>query len=116
MPLFSYFAIVGLALLSLIYFAENLLGPPRQLVISTNFYGLTKPFKASKSAEVLTVREAPAPEAAAYENALAQAPSAVVPRKTVASTGKKTKKLAKVPRLSSKRHAHTLHDNVTKIW
>ena len=46
MPIFSYCVMVGLALLGLIYFAEDLLGPPHQNGISTSFHGMPKPFKA----------------------------------------------------------------------
>ena len=94
MPIFSYCAIVGVALLGLNCFAEGIVGAPRQLSISTNFHGLPKPFKVGHSVEVLTVREATAPQAAAGEQALAQAPE-VVPPKKVALTNKsgKTKKV-----------------------
>ena len=110
MPIFSYCAIVGTALLSLIYFAENVLGPPRQLAISTNFHGLPKPFKAGESVQVLTVREGPSPKPAAHESSFAQAPS-VMPRKPVALPNKKTKTTTKVLRPRSENYARTLHNN-----
>ena len=90
MPIFSFCAVVGAALLGLICFAEDILGAPRQLSVSTNFHGLPKPFKVGHSVEVLTVREAPAPQASAGEQVLAQAPE-VVPPKKVALTSKSGK-------------------------
>ena len=62
MPLFAYFALVGPALLAFLFVAEAQLGAPKALAVSTAFHGLPKPFKAPKSAPVLTVRDAPAPE------------------------------------------------------
>src|SRR5262245_7752061 len=99
-PIFSFCAVVGTALLGLIYFAEAMLGAPRQLAVSTNFHGLPAPFKAGPSVEVLTARQAPAPQAPAAEQALAQAPSEVVPPKQVAVASKsgKTKKVVNVVR------------------
>jgi hypothetical protein len=95
-----------MALLSLIYFAENVLGPPRQLVISTNFHRLPKPFKAGES--VLNAREALSPEPPpAYVNSLAEAAS-VLSRKTVALPNKKINTITNIPR--SENYARTLHN------
>ena len=120
MPIFSFCAVVGVALLGLIYFAEDILGPPRQLAVSTNFDGLPKPFKAGHSVEVLTVPQAPAPQASAGEQALAQAPSEVVPPKKVALTSKsgKTKKAVKVVRTRprSESHAHVIGSDFPRMW
>ena len=117
MPIFSFCAVVSVALLGLIYFAEDILGPPRQLAISTNFDGLPKPFKAGHSVEVLTVRQAPAPQASPGEQALAQAPSEVVPPKKVAKSGK-TKKAVKVVRTRprSESYAHVINSNWPRMW
>ncbi len=119
MPILSFCAVVGVALLGLIYFAEDILGAPRQLSVSTNFHGLPKPFKVSHSVEVLTVRQAPAPQASAGE-ALAQAPSEVVPPKKVALTSKsgKTKKAVKVVRTRprSESYAHVVGSNFPRMW
>jgi hypothetical protein len=121
MPIFSFCAVVSVALLGLIYFAEGILGSPRQLAVSTNFDGLPKPFKAGHSVEVLTVRQAPAPQASAGEQALAQAPSEVVlPPKEVALTSKsgKTKKAVKVVRTRprSESYAHVINSNFPRMW
>ena len=119
MPIFSFCAVVGVALLGLIYFAEGMLGAPRQLSVSTNFHGLPKPFKVGHSVEVLTVRQAPAPQASAGEQALAQVPE-VVPPKKVALTSKsgKTKKALKVVRTRprSESHAHVMGTNFPRMW
>ena len=120
MPIFSFCAVVSVALLGLIYFAEGILGSPRQLAVSTNFDGLPKPFKAGHSVEVLTVPQAPAPQASAGEQALAQAPSEVAPPKKVALTSKsgKTKKAVKVVRTRprSENHAHVINSNFPRMW
>ena len=119
MPIFSFCAVVGVALLGLICFAEGILGAPRQLSVSTNFHGLPKPFKVGHSVEVLTVREAPAPQASAGEQVLAQAPE-VVPPKKVALTSKsgKTKKAVKVVRTRprSESHAHVIGSDFPRMW
>ena len=121
MPIFSFCAVVSVALLGLIYFAEDILGSPRQLAVSTNFDGLPKPFKAGHSVEVLTVRQAPAPQASADEQALAQATaSEVVPPKKVALTnkGRKTKKVVQAVRTPprSESHAHVINNNFPRMW
>ena len=120
MPIFSFCAVVGVALLGLIYFAEDILGPPRQLAVSTNFDGLPKPFKAGHSVEVLTARQAPAPQASAGEQALAQAASEVVAPKKVALTNKgtKTKKVVQAVRTRprSESHAHVINNNFPRMW
>ena len=109
-----------MALLGLIYFAEEILGPPHQLAISTNFHGLPKPFKAGHSVEVLTARQAPAPQASAGELALAQAASEVVLPKKVALTnkGRKTKKVVQAVRTRprSENHAHVIDSNFPRMW
>ncbi len=105
--------------LALICFAEGILGAPRHLSISTNFYGLPKPFKVGHSVEVLTMREAPAPRASAGEQALAQAPE-VVPPKKAALTNKsgKTKKAVKVVRTRprSENDAHVIGSDFPRMW
>lgn len=119
MPIFSFCAVVGVALLGMICVAEGILGAPRQLSVSTNFHGLPKPFKVGHSVEVLTVREAPAPQASAGEQAIAQAPE-VVPPKKVALTSKsgKTKKAVKVVRTRprSENHAHVIGSDFPRMW
>jgi hypothetical protein len=88
MPLLAYFGVVGAVLLGLLFVAEAQLGPPApSLAISTNFYGLPAPYKAAPT-QVLTVRDAPAPNMAA--NALAQhtpAPSTAQPAAQPAMSG-----------------------------
>lgn len=119
MPIFSFCAIVGIALLGLIWFAEGMLGAPRQLSISTNFHGLPKPFKVGQSVEVLTVREAPAPQASAGEQALAQAPEVVPPKQAALTTKSgKTKKAVKVVRTRprSESHAHVIGSDFPRMW
>ena len=120
MPILSFCAVVGVVLLGLIYFAEDMLGPSRQLSVSTNFHGLPQPYKVGHSAEVLTVRQAPAPQASAGEQALAQAPFEVVPPKKVALTSKsgKTKKASKVVRTQprSESYAHAIDNNFPRMW
>jgi hypothetical protein len=119
MPIFSFCSVVGVALLGMICFAENILGAPRQLSVSTNFHGLPKPFKAGDSVRVLTVREAPAPQASAGEQALAQAPEVEAPKK-VALTSKigKTKKAVKVVRTRqrSESYAHVIGSDFPRMW
>ncbi len=118
MPIISFCAVASVALLGLIYFAEDLFVSSRQLAVSTNFHGLPKPFKADHSPEVLTVRQAPAVQALASEQALAQAPSEVVPPKKVALTnkGRKTKKTVVVrTRLRSERYVHVIGSNFPRM-
>lgn len=45
MPIFSYFAVVGTALVALLFFADANLEKRGPLAISTNFEGLPKPWK-----------------------------------------------------------------------
>ena len=120
MPIFSFCAVVGAALLGLIYFAEDILGSPRQLSVSSNFHGLPKPFKVGHSVEVLTVRQAPAPQASAGEQALGQAPSEVVPPKKGALTSRsgRTKKAVKVVRTQprSENYAHVIGSSFPRMW
>ena len=119
MPIFSFCAVVGVALLGLICFAEDILGAPRQLYVSTNFHGLPKPFKVGHPVEVLTVREAPAPPASAGEQTFAQAPEVVSPKKVAtASKSGKTKKAVKVVRLRprSESHAHVIGSGFPRMW
>ena len=119
MPIFSFCAVVGVTILSLICFAEDILGAPRQLSVSTNFHGLPKPSKVGASVEALTVREASAPQASAGEQGLSQAPE-VVPPKKVAITSKsgKTKKAVKVVRTRprSESHAHVIGIDFPRMW
>ena len=117
-PLSSFCVVVGVALLGLIYFAEDIFGRPRQLAISTNFHGLPKPFKADPPVEILTVRQAPAPEASSVGQALAQAPSEVAPPKKVAlNKGGKTKKaIVTRTRPRSGSYAHAIGSNVPRMW
>src|SRR5262245_28353701 len=120
MPIFSFCAIAGVTLLGLIYFAEDALGPPRQLAVSPNFHGLPKPFKAGPSVEVLTAGQAPGPQVSAGEQALAQAPSEVVPPKKVALTSKsgRTKKAVNVVRKRppSESYVHVIGSNFPRTW
>ena len=115
-PLFSFCAIMGVVLLGPIYFAKNLFGPPHQLAVSTDFHGLPKPFKADPPVEILTVREAPAPEASPVQQALAQAPPQVVPTKKVAHKkyGKK-KAVATRTRPRSGSYAHVNGSNFPRM-
>ncbi len=104
MPLLAYFAVVGVALLGLLYVAEAQLGPPKSLDISTNFHGVPQPWKAAKArAPVLTVRDAPvaniATEAFAQskvEKVSPKADAAPNPRKvTRVAKSKRTQKSAR---------------------
>ena len=120
-PLFSFCAVMGVALLGLIYFAKDLFGPPHQLAVSTEFHGLPKPFRADPPVEILTVREAPVPEASPVQQALAQAPSQVVPSKKVApkrvafnKSGKK-KAVATRTRPRSGSYAHVNGSNFPRM-
>ena len=120
-PLFSFCAIMGVVLLGPIYFAKNLFGPPHQLAVSTDFHGLPKPFRADPPVEILTVREAPVPEASPVQQALAQAPSQVVPSKKVApkrvafnKSGKK-KAVATRTRPRSGSYAHVNGSNFPRM-
>ena len=66
MPLLAYFTVVGAVLLGLLYVAEAQLGPSPSLSVTTNFYGLPAPYKASTSTPILTARDAPAPDMAPF--------------------------------------------------
>ncbi len=125
MPIFSFCAVVGAALLGLICFAEDMLGPPRQLAIVTSFYGLPKPFKADHTVEVQTVREVSSSPASALEQAFAQAPLAVVPPKKAAPADKSRKitkakitKAVKVARTRTRSdsYAHMIGNDFTRMW
>jgi hypothetical protein len=107
---------MGVALLGLIYFAKDMFGPPRQLAVSTDFHGLPKPFKADPPVEILTVHEAPAPEASPVQQALAQAPPQVVPTTKVAHKkyGKK-KAVATRTRPRSGSYAHVYGGNFPRM-
>src|SRR5262249_52849293 len=101
MPLLAYFGLVGSLLIGLLYVAEAQLGPPSQTVgLSTNFHGIPAPHKvASTRAQILTVREAPAPpmEKLAQTSQPAVTPHAHAPTKIVVRPKAKTK-VAKAPR------------------
>ena len=66
MPLLAYFTVVGAVLLGLLYVAEAQLGPSPSLSVTTNFYGLPAPYKASTSTPILTARDAPATDMAPF--------------------------------------------------
>ena len=72
------------------------------------------------SVEVLTARQAPAPQASAGEQAFAQAPIEVVPPKKVALTIKsgKPKNATKVVRTRprSESYAHVVRSDFARVW
>jgi hypothetical protein len=59
MHIFSYFLVVGSVLFSVIYFAENIFGPPEKIPFTTEFAGLPKRYAPKDAIQILTVRELP---------------------------------------------------------
>jgi hypothetical protein len=87
MPLLAYFAVVGTALLGLLYVAQAQLGPPKSLDISTNFQGVPQPWKAERApAPVLTVRDAPVARLGTEAFAQSKVEEAKLPKAEAASS------------------------------
>lgn len=59
-----YFAVIGAVLVGAMYAAEGYWGQPEPLKLSTDSYGLPnkKPVAVKSDVQILTVREAPAPD------------------------------------------------------
>jgi hypothetical protein len=99
MPLLAYFAVVGFALLGLLYVAEAQLGPPKSLDISTNFHGVPQPWKAARApAPVLTVRDAPVANIGTEAFAQSKVEEAQSPKAEAAPTPRKATRVAKSKR------------------
>jgi hypothetical protein len=65
MPIFSYFAVVGSALVALLFLADATLPKSETpVVVSSNFYGMPKPWKPDPAPPVLTATPAPEPDMA----------------------------------------------------
>ncbi len=62
MHIFSYFLVVGSLLFGTIYFAEDIFGPPGRPLFAAEFAGLPKRSAPKDAVQILTVREAPAPD------------------------------------------------------
>jgi hypothetical protein len=95
MPIFSYFAVVGSAMLALLFVADATLPKTDAPVIATSsIYGLPKPWKPD-SAQTLIASQAPAPDMTS-EAVLAAAPKVepVNERSAKADTPPKKKHVA----------------------
>jgi hypothetical protein len=81
MPIFRYFAVVGSVLVTLLFVADANLGKSGPPALSSDFYGLPKPWHPDP-AQTLAATPAPAPDMASAEVAAAKAGSAETTAKT----------------------------------
>lgn len=122
MPVLAYFGVVGSLLLGLLYLAEAKLGPPTALAVSTEFHGLPAPWKSKNSVQILTARNAPAPDMPAARAAEPAAPPALEPPKKTRHAGvPKKKKTARAAPQDGSRNRYAQsgagpHQSYGTVW
>ena len=114
MPIFAYFAVAGSVLVALLFVADATLAKRGPVVVSSEFYGLPKPWHPDPASPILAATPAPAPDMSS-EAVLAAAPKvAPVPERTTQADAapKKPKRVArKQPRPDDGMHAYAWSRN-----
>ncbi len=62
MPILSYFAVVGSVMVALLFAADAMLPKHGPVVVSSEFYGMPKPWRPDPTTQILAARPAPAPD------------------------------------------------------
>jgi hypothetical protein len=93
MPILSYFAVVGSVLMALLFVADATLPERGPAVVSSNFYGMPKPWRPDP-AQTLAATPAPAPYMTS-EAVLAAMPKAEPVNERLAEAAPKKKRVAR---------------------
>jgi hypothetical protein len=101
MPIFSYFAVVGSVMVALLFAADATLPKQGPAIVSSDFYGMPKPWRPDPQ-QTLVTAAAPAPDMASEAVQTAMPKATPAPERTVTAEAAPVRRKKHIARKQSR--------------